>query len=197
MTKGNGSGSLEDLSERAFEIAKRRQSAATGVVEMLEEQYEAAFGSHAGTVLRAAAWLAGTSLYRSFGFPTDMPPGSPMLSDQANREEAKLLKVFTTLINKDGVELKLDGLADEIPAEQKPRKDILQVQEQFQDEYNQIMKRHGFDYADGAKSGAVACARLVRLHCLDRKDLEPKVAASVVSTGFREGSTTAPAPLKK
>ena len=103
MTKGNGAGSLEDLSERAFEIAKRRQVEATEVVEMLEEQFETAFESHAGTLLRAAAWLAGTSLYRSFGLPADVPPGSPVLSDQANEELPKLLKIFMTLINKDGV----------------------------------------------------------------------------------------------
>jgi len=197
MTKADGSGSVEDLSERAYEIARRRQAAAMQVVTLLEDQYKTAFESHAATLLRAAAWLAGTSLYHSFGFPPDMPPGSPVLSEKSNAEGLKLMKVFIFLVDKDGIKLAPDDYAAQIPAEQEPRKQVLQVQEQFQDRYNQIMKQHGFDYLEGAKTGAVACARLVKLHCLNRKDLEPSVAASTVSIGFVEGSKMAPAALKE
>ena len=196
LTKANGSGSLDDLSEKALEIAKRRQAAANDAVVLLEEHYETAFESHAATLLRAMAWLAGTSLYRSFGFPNDLPPGSPVLSDQSNEEGMKLLKAFMFLIDRNGIKLKPDEFTADIPVEHQPRKDILQVQNQFQSQYNGIMKEHGFDYLEGGKTGAVACARLVRLHCQDRKDMEPKVAASIVSMGFVEGSKTAPAPLK-
>ncbi len=196
LTKANGSGSLDDLSEQAFEIAKRRQAAANEAMAMLEEYYETAFESHAATLLRAMAWLAGTSLYRSFGFLTDMPPGSPVLSDQSNGEGMKLLKDFMFLMDRNGIKLKSDEFTADIPAEHKPRMNILRVQEQFQSGYNGIMEEHGFDYLEGGRTGAVACARLVRLHCQDRKDLEPKVAASIVSMGFVEGSKTAPAPLK-
>ena len=197
MTKANGSGSLDDLSERAYEIARRRQAAAVEVVTLLENQYELAFDSHAATLLRGAAWLAGTSLYRSFGFPANHAPGTPVLSDKSNEEGLKLLKVFMFLLDKDGIKLTPHDYAARIPVEHEPKKQILQVQEQFQDPYNRIMKQHGFDYLEGAKTGAVACARLVKIHCLNRKDLEPPVAAMIVSMGFVEGSKTAPAKLEE
>lgn len=197
MTNNDGSGSgLEGLNEKAYEIAKRRQAAALEVVSLLEDQYEAAFQSHAPTLLRAAAWLAGTSLYRALGLPTDVPPGSPVLSEQSDEEGLKLMKVFMLLVDRGGIKLKPDDYAVGIPPEQEPRKDILQVQEQFQDPYNRIMEKYGFDYLEGAKTGAVACARLVKFHCENRKDLEPQVAASTVSIGFVEGSKTAPASPK-
>ena len=169
MTESNLPGSGQDLSETAIEIAKRRQAAANEVIAMLEEQYDTIFASHAGTLLRAAAWLAGTSLYRSFGFKADIAPGSPVLSDKANEEGPKLLKVFMFLVDKLGIKLKPDGFISEIPAEQGPNKDIVQVQEMFQERYNEIMKQHGFDYADGARTGAVTCALLVNFHCVRRK----------------------------
>ncbi len=196
MTKANGSGSVEDLSEKAYEIAKRRQAAAMDAVALLEDQYEASFESHAGTVLRAAAWLAGTSLYRSLGLPTDLPPGSPVISEQSDAEGLKWMKVFMLLVDRSGINLKPDDYAVDIPPEYEPRKDILQVQELFQVPYNRIMEKYGFDYLEGSKTGAVICARLVKLHCENRKDIEPPTAASTISIGFVEGSKTVPAQLK-
>jgi len=197
VSNGTGSQELDGLSQRAFEIARKRQAAATEIEALFEDRYESLFASHAPTLLRAAAWLAGTSLFRSLGLPTDnMEPGSPVLSDASNEQGLKMLKVFMVLLEKDGFGLKPDDYSLELTEVQLPRLGILQVQEQLQDAYNAIMQKHGFDYADGARTGAIACARLVRFHCLDRHDLEPQVAASTVSMGFVEGSKTAPAPLK-
>jgi hypothetical protein len=187
----------QDLSTQAYEIARRRQAAAAEVVTMLEDQFQTTFASHAGTLLRAAAWLSGTSLYRSFRFAGKIPPGSPILSDQSNEEGLKLLKVFMFLIDKDGIKLKQDDFSAEIPPAFRSTMGILQVQEQFQDTYNEIMKKHGFDFAEGARTGAVACARLMKLHCVNRTDLNPPMAASIVTMGFVEGAKTSPAPLKK
>lgn len=192
MTESNASGPTKDLSEMAFEIAKRRQEAASEVVTLLEDQFESTFESHAGSLLRAAGWLAGTSLYRSFGFAGDIPAGAPVLSDKSNDEGMKLLKVFMYLLDKNGIALKAGDFAEEIPAEQKPRRSILQVQQQFEERYDQIMRAHGFDQAEGARTGAVACALLVKLHCLNRSDLEARLAASIVTMGFVEGTKTAP-----
>src|SRR5512133_2376608 len=193
---GKGAGSeLDGLTALAYEIARRRQAAAVDVVAMLEEQFETWFESNAATLVHACAWLAGTSLFRSFGFEHKSPPGTPVLSDQANVEGLKLLKVFMFLIKKDAIDVKPDDLAAELPPADKPLKTILEVQQQFQQRYNQIMRDHGFDYLEGARTGAVACARLVKIHCLNRKDLEARAAVSIVSMGLVEGSKTAPADL--
>ncbi len=191
MADNNGSNSsLDDLSARAYEIAKRRQAAALEVVTLLEDEYDTWFESSAATVLYACAWLAGTSLYRSLE-----AAGSAAFADKSNEEGLKLMKVFMFLVDKDGIKLKPEDFAVQIPADQKPRKTIAEVQAHFQKRYNEIMNAHEFDALEGAKTGAVACARLMKLHCLNRKDIEPQVAASIVSVGFVEGIKTVPAPL--
>ncbi len=191
-TPGSG---MDNLSERAYEIAKRRQAAALEVVAMLEEQYDTWFGSSAATVLHASAWLAGTSLYRSFESGGDAAPGSAAFVERSNQEGLKLMKVFMFLVDKDGIQLKPEDFAVEIPAEQTATKNIGEVQVHFEKCFNDIMRAHEFDYREGAKTGAVACAKLMKVHCLNRTDLQPPVAASIVSMGFVEGAKTLPAAL--
>ena len=183
----NQSESLDRLGEQALEIAKRRQAAASDVTAMLEDQFETAFESHAATILHAGACLAGRSLRKSFGSEAADAPQADTAPEQPD-EQMKLMKVFMFLVDKNGVQLKPQDYAAEIPGEQKPRMTMIQVEEKFGDRYDEIMKRHEFDYAEGARTGAVACARLLKIHCLNRKDLEPNVAASIVSAGFVEGA---------
>ncbi len=183
---GNGHRPLEGLSEQAYEIAKRRQAAATEAVTMLEDQFEAAFARHAGSVLHTAAWLAGNSLRRSFDTDGDGAQDSARSAAQSN-EELKLLKVFMFLVDKYGIKLKPNDYATQIPPEQRPRLSADVIEQTFGGRYDEIMESHGFDLADGARTGAVVCARLVRLHCANRNDLEPQVAASIVSMGLTEG----------
>jgi hypothetical protein len=196
LTKGNGAGSLEEMSDKAFEIAKRRQTAAADVMKLFEEHYATTLESHTGTVLHAAAWLAGTSLYRSLGYQEEMEPGVVVLSEEANQQIPAVMKVFLFLLDKEGVKLGTDGFIAKIPEELRPRKTLLQIQEQFQDRYNAIMKGQGFDYREGAKTGAVVCALLVKLYSLRRKELDANLAASIVSLAIVEGAKTAPAALK-
>jgi hypothetical protein len=186
VTKGNGNGSLEGLSEKAYEIARRRQAASNEAVIMLEEQYATAFASDAASLLQAAAWLAGNSLRRSFeadgGEHSD-----PAAATDSSGEQLKLMKAFMFLVDKYGIQLKANDYATEIPPAQRARLSPEEVEQRFGDRYDEIMRSHGFDYAEGARTGAVVCARLVKLHCANRNDLEPQVAASIVSMGFEEG----------
>jgi hypothetical protein len=196
MSEDAASESAQSLSDKAFEIATRRQEAAVEVLALLDKKLDKAIGEHPETALHAAAWLAGTSLYRSFGYTNEPAPGTIMLSEVANQEWPKLMKVFLSLIEKDGIKLEPDDLLLEFSAEQRPKKSILEIQQEFQDEYNEIMRKHGFDYAEGGKAGAVVCAMLVKAYCIRRKDLDPALAAGVVEMGFIEGAKTVPAPLK-
>ena len=187
MTKNNGYRSLEGIGEKAYEIAKRRQAAANEAEMMLEEQYEAAFASHAASVLHTAAWLAGNSLRRSFEADGVSAPDSETGAADESSEELKLMKVFIFLVDKYGIRLKPEDYAADIPPEHQTHLNAQEIAEKFGSRYDEIMKKHGFDYADGARTGAVVCARLVKLHCANRTDLTPQVAASIVSRGFVEG----------
>lgn len=185
-----------DLGAQAMEIAKRRQQAALEVLKLFEKEFPPEVGRHPETVLHAAAWLAGTSLYRSFGFGEATAPGTIMLSEKSNQEWPKLMKTFVFLLEKEGIQLKPDELILKFTGEQSPRKSLVEIQEQFQDAYNEIMRRNGFDFAEGGKTGAVVCAMLVKAYCVRRRDLEPGLAAGIVEMGFIEGAKTSPAPLK-
>jgi hypothetical protein len=196
MTDTNPGDGGQSLSDQAFEIAKRRQGAALEVLQLFERKLDKTVGTHPESVLHAAAWLAGTSLYRSFGYADETSPGAIVLSEKADEEWPKLMKVFVYLIEKDGVNLKPDELILSFPGEHAPKKNLLEIQREFQDEYNQIMQRHGFDFAEGGKTGAVICAMLVKAYCVRRQDLDPALAAGIVEMGFIEGTKTAPAPVQ-
>lgn len=182
-----GNGSMDSLSEKAYEIAKRRQAAANEVVSMLEDEYDTTFGRHAASVLHAAAWLAGISLRRSLQSNGNSPAGATSGVDGSN-EELKLMKVFMFLIDKNGIKLKPEEYTVEVPDEHSPRITIPETEQKFGDRYDEIMEQHGFDHTDGARTGAVVCARLVKLHCINRSDVAPDIAASIVAKGFVEGA---------
>src|SRR5215471_9625503 len=140
------------------EVSRRRQQAAIEELRILDQHFPTTFESHPASVLRAAAWLAGTSLFRSFNLTHSVAPGSVILSDKANDEGTKLLNLYLyTVISRNHINLDPKKMIMEIPLEYKPRKDILTVQELFQDPYNQIMRKHGFDYSEGAQVGVLAC----------------------------------------
>jgi hypothetical protein len=180
----------------SVETMKRRQQAAIEVLGIFQKHFETTFESHPASVLYAAAWLAGTSLYRSFGYEHEAAPGTIILSDKANDEWPKLLNVYLyAVIEKSRIQLNPKEMVLEIPPEYKPKKDIFKIQELFQDPYNQIMRKYGFNYVEGAQVGALICAIITSTHCVDRKDLEPKLAAGIVSMGLLEASKTTPPPL--
>jgi hypothetical protein len=195
LTKDSSPSDPRDLGTQALEIAKRRQEAAKDVLALLEKHFEPA-ATRPETVLFAAAWLAGTSLFRSLGLGGDAQPGVVVLSEKANEEWPKLMKTFLYLLEKFGIQVKPEAATFKIPAEHQSQESLLQVQEALQAPYNEIMTKHGFDYAEGAKTGAVLCAMLVNAYCGRRKLLEPGLAAGIVSMGFVEGAKTVPAKLR-
>ena len=107
-----------------------------------------------------------------------------------------LTNLYLHVIQQDGIKLDPKELILDIPQEYKSKKDILKIQELFQDSYNETMKKYGFNYVEGAQVGVFVCAILTKFHCLNHKDLESKLAAGIVSMGFVEGAKTCPFPLK-
>ena len=182
--------------DNSVETMKRRQAAAIEVLRLFQEHFPTTFENHPGTSLSAAAWLAGTSLYRSFGYQHNIAPGTVILSDIANEKGPILTGIFMYFLDKDGIKLKQGEVILKFTEEQKPRKNILEIQERCQDSYNEIMRKNGFDYLEAAKVGAIICAMMVNFHCISHHDLEPKLAAGLVLMGFVEGTKTCPTPLK-
>jgi hypothetical protein len=195
MTKEMADLNPKDLGAQALEMAKRRQDAANEALALLERHF-ATTAPHPESVLYAASWLAGTSLFRALKEEGTLEPGVVVLSEKVNEEWPKLMRTFVYLVEKFGVKVKPDEATFNIPPEHQSHESLRRIQEELQTPYNAIMTAHGFDYAEGAKTGAVICALLVKGYCVTHKALEPALAAGIVAMGFVEGAKTAPAPLE-
>jgi hypothetical protein len=177
------------------EMQKKRYDAAMEFVKIFQERIPLVNGKpHAGTVLSTAARLAGTSLYRSIN-KKDFTPGVIVLSEEVNQAYPQLLNLFTFYCKQNGMDVMARPLVTKFPEQDKPRMEVAQVQAEYQDQYDEIMKRHGLDYLNGARAGMVVCSIIFQHHCTVAKDIDPYVATGIVAMGVVEGAKTAPPPL--
>jgi hypothetical protein len=176
---------------------KRAREAALEFLPILKEKLIASDGTlHTGTMLSASAWLTGTSLYRSFNFKEDSPPGMTIESDGVNREWESLMHLFEQY-NFQKAEIPVGRFlkaATTAPESLKPQVEMTHVQEQLQDQYDTIMKKHGFDYLDGARAGVILCSIFFQQYCIANKIMDPNVAAGFVAQGILEAAKTVPPP---
>ena len=178
------------------ELQKKRYDAAVEFLGVMQKHFLSSDGkAHAGTVLSAAAWLAGTSLYRSLNYKQNPAPGTVVLSNEVNEAGPKLIKLFMYYLERNGTHLRSDQLILDPPDQHKPLKDISQIQNEFQDQYNEIMKKYGLDYLDGARAGMIVCSIVFQYHCEKMKDMDPRLGAGMISIGIITGAKTSPIPL--
>lgn len=181
-----------------LEKLKKARTAAIELIPILRTKLAARDGSiHAGTILSAAAWLTGTSLYRSFHFKDDLPAGTTIKSNEVNEEWESLMNLFEQLnFQKANIpvgHLILSALAD--GDTHKPRVEMTYVQKDLQDQYNAVMKKHGFNYLDAARAGVVLCSVLFQYHSTTLKEIDAYVAAGIVAQRIIEAAKTVPPPL--
>jgi hypothetical protein len=150
---------------------------------------------HAGTVLSTAARIAGTSLYRSMNYSHDAAPGTVILSEEVNQAWPQLMNVFAFYCKQNGIDVLSKPLVTEFPEKNKPRLETEFVQAEYQDQYNEIMKKYGLDYLDGARAGMIFCSILFQYHCMKIRDIDPYVATGIIAMGIVEGAKTAPPPF--
>jgi hypothetical protein len=141
------------------------------------------------------ARLAGTSLFRSINkgeFASDVV----VLSEEVNIAYPKLLNMFAYYCKQNGIDVLAKPIVTEFPEHAKPLMDLAQVQAEYQDQYNQIMKKHGLDYLEGAWAGMIICSIVFNYHCIAHKDIDPNLATGIVAMGVVEGAKSSPVPLK-
>ena len=176
----------------------RAQKAVRKFLPIIKAKYIAPDGSlHAGTMLSASAWLTGTSLYRSFNFTHTDPPGTVIKNDEINKEwESLLFMLEGYLFGKADIPVgRLMMAALTAPEFFKPKVDMLRVQTDLQDQYNAVMKKHGFDYLDGARAGIVLCCAFIQQY--DGAKIIDKTASSgIVAQAILEAAKSVPPPLK-
>ncbi len=170
---------LSILSEKAFktefveieedflfihEKLRKGYEAALEFLSILNTKFIASDGApDAGTILSAAAWLTGTSLYRSFQDKGSSLPGTTVLSHDMNREWETLVYLLENY-NFQRADIPVGRVvlaAMAAPPFFKPKVAMCYVQSELQEQYNTVMKEHGFDAREGAHVGVIMCSILI------------------------------------
>ncbi len=179
------------------EKLRRGRKAALEFLPILKTKLVASDGRlHAGTMLSAAAWLTGTSLYRSFNFKEEHRPGTIIKSDEVNKEWESLIYLLEQY-NFQKADIPVGRLvlaAMAAPHFFRPEVEMLHVQNELQGQYNAVMKKHGFGYLDGARVGIILCSILIQQYS-GARIIDPDVAAGIVAQGIFEAARAVP-PLK-
>jgi len=187
QTKNNPLGSPEQQ--------KKRYEAAMEFLQLFQNKTPLLNGRpHAGTVMSIPARLAGTSLFRAIN-KKEVKPGVVVLSEEVNEAYPQLLNMFAFYCKQNGMDVMAKPVVTEFPEGDKPLMDLAQVQENYQVEYNEIMKKHGLDYLEGARAGMIVCSMVFNYHCVSNKDIDPYMATGIVAMGVVEGAKTSPVPL--
>lgn len=178
------------------EMQKKRHDAAMEFIKIFQEKIPLLRGKpHAGTVLAVAARLAGSSLYRSLNSQRDIAPGVVVLSNEVNEAWPQLMNIFAFYCRQNGIDVMSKPMITKFPEQNKPLMEVEQVLAEYQDQYHEIMKKHGLDYLEGARAGMIVCSITFQYHCMKVKDIDPYVATGIVAMGIVEGAKTAPPPL--
>lgn len=188
-TKNNPFPAKEDSSSLPENLIRGRE-AALELLSILQLKLAAVDGRlHAGTVLSAAAWLTGTSLYRSFQFQEGSQPGTIIQSDVINQEWESLVYLLEeyNFQNTDIPVGRLVLAAMAAPAFFKPEVGMFHVQRELQGRYNAVMKKYGFDYLDGARVGITLCSILIQRYSAARL-IDADAAAGLVAQGVFEAA---------
>jgi hypothetical protein len=179
------------------EKLRRGRAAALEFLPLLKRKLVASNGGlHAGTMLSAAAWLTGTSLYRSFHFDEEDRLGPVLKAEEVNTEWERLVYLLEQY-NFQKADIPVGRLvlsAMAAPGFFKPEVEMLHVQSELQGQYNAVMQKHGFNYLDGARAGVILCSILIQQYSGARL-IEAEAAAGIVAQHIFEAAKAVPPPL--
>lgn len=172
---------------------KELQDAAQQFVGLAIEAFNSERGVHAETAIAGTARMAGTYLFRSFGFPlASVEPGQAVLSDAANEQGPKLIQALGSVLAHIGVSLDKSKLGVNKNSEHQPLLDFLATQKRLEPGFSQVIQALDLSHLQAAESAAIATAILIK-QCIPV--LDPHLAFGIAAYGFVEGSKTAPDPV--
>jgi hypothetical protein len=119
-----------------------------------------------------------------------------VLSNEVNEACPQLMNLFAFYCKQNGIDVLSKPVVTEFPEKDKPLMGVEQVLQEYQDQYHEIMKKHGLDYLNGARAGMMVCSMVFHYHYTVAKDIDPYIATGIVAMGVVEGAKTSPQPLK-
>lgn len=156
---------VKDDSFLSPETLKKRREAALEVLSLLNRKFYALDGSpHAPTILFAAAWLAGTSLYRSLQQKKYSLPGRVIALQDLNTEWDTLVYLLEeyTLQRADVPVGRIVLAAMAAPQSFKPQIGMSDVQGELWEQYSAVMEARGFNTLESAGVGVLLCSILIQ-----------------------------------
>ena len=177
---------MHDKSENEKVGQAAREFVNIAIEELSDER-----GVHAETVIAGVARMAGTFLFRSFGFQLkDAKPGQAVLSEQANEQGPRLVNIAATVLTDAGVELDPNSVSDDSTKGHEPLFDFLITQQRLEPKFDNVRNKLGLSLPQAADAGALASAMLIHQ---TSQVLDSNVAFEIAVYSFIEGSKTIPA----
>jgi hypothetical protein len=176
-------------------MSQSQQSAAGSMVDLVAARIGNGRAVHPETAIACTARIAGSLLLRSFSLKLeDFPPGSVLLSEEANVQGPQLIGILGSALQSRGVTLdktKLGG-TDSLRG-QTPKFTLMESLDLLQDDALRIARDCGLSLAEAAQAAAVATAFVVS-ECA--RDIGGEVGFNVAVYSFIEGCKTVPPLLK-
>jgi hypothetical protein len=172
------------------ENLKKGHEAAQEILSLLSTKLHAPDGSpHAPTILFAAAWLTGISLYRFFQEKKISSLGTVVTLQDVNREWDALVYLLEEY-NFQRADVPIGRVvlaAMAAPRSFKPQIGVSDVQAELQTQYNTVIEKHGFDSLEGARVGVILCSLLIQQYS-QAGMIDAEAATGVAAQGIFEAA---------
>ena len=147
---------------------------------------------HAETLIGSVARMAGSLMYRSFGFDKDITPGTTVLSDKANVFGPQLMNVMLSTLQQIGVNLGEENLDREYASAKFSQLTFKESHDRLAPFFLAYCKIASLKFQDGAMAAAIATGILVH-ECM--QVLSAEKGGAIAIYGFVEGTKTVPFPI--
>lgn len=145
-----------------MEISTNQNAAVNDLVAMIA----GIFKNESGEIdtieaISGTARLAGSFLFRSFGFTLDdAKPGSVVLSEEANTKGPQLVNITYSVLQHFGVVIDNDKMSTE--TQQQSASNFVDMMNRIQKAALEIMQKNELNYEQMAQSAAIATAFIIQ-----------------------------------
>lgn len=171
-----------------MEITKNQNNAVNDIVEMVVT----VIGNGSREIdtteaISCTARLAGSFLFRSFGFKIDNPkPGTVMLSEEANQKGPQLINLTHIVLQNFGIQIDKNKMSN--GNKKQAESNFIDVISKVQVPALAIMKKNDLTFEQMAQSAAIATAFIIQ----QSNNITPEEGFGTAIYHYIEGSKTYP-----
>ena len=168
-------------------------NAAGQLVDLVASKIGQGRAVHSETAISSASRLAGSLLFRSFHLQFDnLPPGTPLLSDQANERGPMLVSILANYLESAQVPFN-SPTAENTQERGEPSKfDFVATLSMLQEDAIALARQNAISLEQSAQAAALATAFIVK-EC--SANIGPRLAFNAAVFGIIEGCKTVPPRL--